>query len=107
MSDDDSELAFENSNFSENSDIPAFESVSVDEVVQYEVNLTVVRDKARLSFNGPVGVVDQVITHVIENHEDKIDKRYATQSGRKIGEISVRGDGTIVECDIDGRYTQE
>jgi hypothetical protein len=107
MSDDDSELAFEDSNFSENSDISAFESVSVDEVVQYEVNLTVVRDKARLSFNGPLGVADQVITHVIENHEDKIDKRYATQSGRKIGEISVRGDGTIVECDIDGRYTQE
>ena len=33
MSDEDSELAFENSNFSGNPDIPAFESVSVDEVV--------------------------------------------------------------------------
>ena len=80
-----------------------FKSVSADEVVQYDIKLIIVRGKARLSYSGPVGAVDHVIAYVSEHYE--VDKRYATKNGRKIGEISVRGDGTVVDCHIDSSYT--
>lgn len=85
-------------------DISAFDDASPDETVQCDVNLVVVRDKARISLNGPVGVADDVLEFLRENHKDEIDKRYATQSGRKIGETSVRGDGTVLQCEIDSNY---
>lgn len=36
--------------------------------------------------------------------EDRVNKRYATEAGRKIGELRIRGDGAIIRAEIENEF---
>ncbi|MCU4971833.1 hypothetical protein OB955_03660 [Halobacteria archaeon AArc-m2/3/4] len=85
-------------------DQDVFENVSDTDTVTFDINLTQLRGKARLSVNAPLGVGTDAIDYVKSECEDSVDKRYATKAGRKIGELCIRGDGAIIQADIKDKF---
>jgi len=80
------------------------DEINQDEVMSCDITLRNVRGKARISVNAPIAVGTEAVDYINENIDEIIDKDMSTDTGVKIGEMLISGEGEIVEVRIKNKY---
>ena len=81
------------------------EKIDEEESMTFDINLIKLRDKPRISVAAPIGLGTDLTAYISDHVENKVDKRYASDSGKTIGKITIKGDGEI-KADIKEKYLQ-
>lgn len=83
------------------------EEISQDEVMSFDITLINVRGKAQIANNAPVPVASEAVDYINEHVDEVVNKEMSTDTGVKIGEILISGDGEIVEARIENKYKND
>jgi hypothetical protein len=84
--------------------IPNLDEISQDEVKPYNINLANVSGKARVGVTAPLGAKSKAVDYINEHVEDIVNKEMSTDEVINIGEMFIKGDGTIVDVQIEDKY---
>ena len=79
------------------------EKIEEGESMTFDINLIKLRDKPRISIAAPIGLGTDLTDYIVDHVEHKVDKRSASDSGKTIGEITIKGDGEI-KADIEEKH---
>lgn len=80
------------------------DDVSDDEVIPCDINLTNVRGQARIGVQAPLEVSTEATDYINEHVDETVNKEKSTDSGVKIGELFISGDGSIIKAQIEEEY---